>query len=159
MLSRVALALLIAFASQTLSRAPETAAPAPSRSRPTGTYWCPMHPNIRGAKGEVCRICHMTLVPAPPPDYSAYHVAVETEPRAPRAGERTRVRLTISDPRTNGTVKDFETVHDKLLHMFVLNQDLEYFAHVHPTLENGSFVYTMVFPRPGAYRLIADFAP
>jgi hypothetical protein len=101
----------------------------------------------------------MALVPAPPPDYAPYHLSIETYPRAPKVGTKTRIRLTISDPRTNASVKDFEAVHEKLLHLFIVNQDLEYFAHVHPILENGSFVYRVVFPRSGAYRLIADFLP
>src|SRR4051812_43107893 len=98
MLSRIVLVLLAAFASQTLSPAPSASPPPSSQMRSAGTYWCPMHPNIRGAQGEVCRICHMTLVPAPPPDYAPYHLSLETYPRAPRVGSKTRIRLTITDP-------------------------------------------------------------
>jgi hypothetical protein len=125
-----------------------------------GTYWCPMHPNIRGQKGDACRICHMALVPAPPPDFRPYGLDVETLPRAPVVGSKTEIRLTIIDPRTQAAVNDFEVVHEHLLHLFVLSQDLEYFAHVHPTKRpDGTFIYTHVFPGAGPYRLIADFLP
>jgi hypothetical protein len=125
-----------------------------------GAYWCPMHPNIRGEKGDLCRICHMALVLAPPPNYEPYHLDVATKPQAPAPGRNTEIRLRIREPRTNAPVKDFEIVHERIFHLFILSQDLEFFAHVHPELQrDGSFVQTAVLPRPGAYRLIADFLP
>ena len=134
-------------------------AEAPQAS-PTGAYWCPMHPNVRGNSGDRCRICRMPLVLAPPPDYAPYHLSVETNPHAPKAGQRTRIHLLIGDPHRDQPVTNFETVHEQLLHLFILSQDLAYFAHVHPSQQtNGSFVYEGVFPNAGAYRLIADFLP
>jgi hypothetical protein len=125
-----------------------------------GAYWCPMHPNIRGNAGDVCRICHMPLVLAPARNYTPYHLSIETSPRAPRPGRRTRIRLTVHDPDTNAKVTAFETVHERLFHLFILSQDLEYFTHVHPSLQpDGSFAYDAVFPAGGPYRLIGDFIP
>ena len=31
-------------------------------------------------------------------------------------------------------MKQFEIVHEKLFHLFIVSQDLQYFAHVHPQL-------------------------
>src|SRR5262245_22460306 len=76
-------------------------------------YWCPMHPNIRGAAGDVCRICHMPLVLAPAPNYMPYHLALSTSPSAPRPGESARIRLTIRHPETNAIVRTFDTVHER----------------------------------------------
>jgi hypothetical protein len=119
-----------------------------------------MHPNIRGNAGDFCRICRMALVVAPPPNYAPYHLSIDTRPRAPKAGQPTRIRLLVADPRTDQAVKAFERVHERLLHLFILSQDLAYFAHVHPSQQmDGSFVYDAVFPSAGAYRLIADFLP
>jgi hypothetical protein len=143
--------------------APRPGVPESSTQTPVivaGAYWCPMHPQIRGEKGDACRICHMALVPAPPPDYEPYHLTIEAMPRAPRPGRNTEIRLTIRDPHSDAVVKDFQTVHERILHLFVLSQDLDYFAHVHPQLQpDGSFTQTAVLPRPGVYRLIADFSP
>ena len=151
---------LVGFAAIGSNADPAKTQTALGRAVGSGTYWCPMHPNIRGEKGDVCRICHMPLVLAPPPDYAPYHVAIETSPRGPGVGTPTHIRLIVNDPRTNELVKNFETVHERLLHLFILSQDLTYFAHVHPALQSdGSFVYEEVFPNPGAYRLIADFLP
>ena len=149
--------LVLAASALSLSGLPLAAT---STQAPAADHWCPMHPNIRGAKGDLCPICHMALVPAPPPDYTPYHLDVDTRPRGPIAGRNTEIHISIRDPRTNARVRDFERVHERILHLFILSQDLEYFAHVHPDLQrDGSFVQTAVLPRPGAYRLIADFLP
>jgi hypothetical protein len=57
-------------------------------------------------------------------------------------------------------VRAFELVHDRIFHLFVVSYDLEYFSHVHPTLQpDGALEVDLVVPRPGAYQLIADFLP
>lgn len=125
-----------------------------------GAYWCPMHPTIRGQQGDVCPICHMALVAAYSADYEPYDIDVSTKPRAPKAERTTEIRLTIRNPITHAPVKNFEVVHERVLHLFILNQDLEFFAHVHPEIQSdGSFLQRTVLPRAGVYRLIADFLP
>jgi hypothetical protein len=67
--------------------------------------------------------------------------------------------LRVLDPGGKA-VRHFETVHEKLIHLFVVSEDLEFFAHVHPVYQaDGSFVLTMRLPKPGLYRLLADFYP
>jgi hypothetical protein len=133
------------------------AAEAPVQS---GGYWCTMHPNIRGQKGDICPICHMPLVAVPPADYEPYHVDLSVLPAAPTPGHRVQFRLTIRDPRTNSVVRSLDVVHERILHLFLISQDLEHFEHVHPEQQpDGSLVQAAVLPRPGVYRLIADFLP
>jgi hypothetical protein len=156
--------LLVATLALTLLSAPQrvpAGGGAPNaETQDADQYWCPMHPHIRGAKGDRCRICGMALVPAPLPGYAPYHLDVDTRPQAPIAGRPTDIRLSVRDPRTGKPVKDFERVHERIFHLFILSQDLEYFVHVHPTRQrDGSFVQTAVLPRPGVYRLLADFLP
>lgn len=129
------------------------------QAQAVGPYWCPMHPHIRGQKGELCPICHMALVPAST-DYTPYRVDLATIPRAPRAGQPVRIQLTLRTPQVNAVLKDLETMHERVLHLFILSQDLAYFAHVHPERKrDGSFEQITTLPRPGAYRLVADFLP
>lgn len=123
-------------------------------------YWCPMHPDVRGSKGDTCPRCGMTLVPAPAPASGAYHLDIEVVPRAPIAGRDALIRLLVRDPETGATVRDFEETHEKLLHLFVISHDLEFFAHVHPVrMPDGRFEQHVRLPRAGAYRLIADVVP
>jgi len=57
-------------------------------------------------------------------------------------------------------VRNFEEVHERPFHLFVVSWDLEHFAHVHPTLQDdGVMDVTTTLPREGAYQLYADFLP
>jgi len=70
------------------------------------------------------------------------------------------VRFLVRTPETGVIVKEFERVHERLLHFFVIGHDLRYFAHLHPVLhDDGTFEQRIVLPQAGAYRLIADFLP
>jgi hypothetical protein len=137
-------------------------APQPQTASPAGqpVYWCPMHPTIRGQEGETCPICKMALVRAAAADYDAYLLDVEITPRVLHAGQHARVRFSVRDPHTRATVRRFELVHERVFHLFIVSQDLEYFAHIHPTLRrDGSLDVDVELPRPGVYQLIADFLP
>jgi hypothetical protein len=50
-------------------------------------------------------------------------------------------------------------VHEKLFHAFIVSRDLQFFLHDHPTWSDGAFHYDIAFPKPGMYRLLADFYP
>lgn len=57
-------------------------------------------------------------------------------------------------------VKEFELVHERLLHLVMTTEDMAWFEHQHPVRgEDGLFRLTWTFPRPGKYRLYADFTP
>ena len=121
-------------------------------------FWCPMHPDVRGREGDKCPLCGMALVRAAAADASAYLLDLETIPRVLRAQQKARARFVVRDPRTNATVRRFDLVHERVFHLFVVSQDLDYFTHVHPTLhEDGSLDVGIELPRPGVYQLIADF--
>lgn len=87
---------------------------------------------------------------------------VIASPRHPSAGEpvelELRVRLTNSlDLRE---VTDFDLQHERLMHVFIVSDDLTEFSHEHPEPAGpGVFRLTHRFARPGRYRLWADVAP
>jgi hypothetical protein len=81
-------------------------------------------------------------------------------PRALRPNQKGHVSFRVHDPRTGDVIRRFETVHERVFHLFILSRDLSYFAHVHPQLRaDGRLDADIVVPRPGAYQLIADFVP
>lgn len=60
------------------------------------------------------------------------------------------------------TIKDFATVHEKIMHIIVIRKDLQEFQHVHPNFNQatGNFTLTdLTFPADGPYRIFADFTP
>jgi len=128
-------------------------------SQGSGPYWCAMHPDIRGEAGAKCPLCGMPLVPRPA-SLDAYWLDLAPGLRAPVAGRAQRLRFLVRDPRTGAPVRSFTLLHERLLHLFIISHDLGYFAHVHPRIEaDGTFEQSITLPHPGAYRLIADFAP
>jgi hypothetical protein len=119
-----------------------------------------MHPDIRGKAGDTCPICRMPLVPAPSAQLDAYALDFRVTPPAPVPGQATLVRFFVRTPHTGSLVRQFETVHERLLHFFVLSSDLAFFQHLHPVLQpDGSFEQRIVFPKEGIYRVMADFLP
>lgn len=59
------------------------------------------------------------------------------------------------------TLKDFETVHEKIMHFIAVRKDLAYFQHLHPEYNEatGEFTLAITFPEDGQYRIFPDFTP
>lgn len=58
------------------------------------------------------------------------------------------------------TVKDFATVHEKIMHLIVVRKDLAEFQHVHPDFNKATGQFTLAnltFPSDGSYRIFPDF--
>jgi hypothetical protein len=57
-------------------------------------------------------------------------------------------------------VTAFDEVHERLIHLFVVRDDLGTFSHEHPALDaDGLFRLQFTFPTGGIYRVFADVAP
>jgi hypothetical protein len=123
-------------------------------------YLCPMHPDVVSRSAGSCPRCGMALALADPYDAREFLVAIDATPAAPRAGGRTRLRLTVREPSTRAVVRDFVEVHEKPYHLFVISQDLEHYDHVHPQQQrDGSYVVDVTLPKPGYYKVYSDFLP
>jgi hypothetical protein len=126
----------------------------------TSGFICPMHPNEVKATPGTCSICGMTLVAGDPMATADYSLKVTTEPRAVKAGQKTKFRIAVSHPLTGEPVTQFGEVHDRLFHFFIISRDMKQFFHEHPVLDkDGSFTLEHVLPAPGQYMLFSDFMP
>lgn len=57
-------------------------------------------------------------------------------------------------------VTHFELVHEKLIHLFLVSENLEFFEHIHPSLEDDkAFHVGTRLDSSGMYRLLADYYP
>jgi hypothetical protein len=122
-------------------------------------FICPMDPEIRSSGPGKCSKCGMRLEPGIR-EQVEYPLSLSLSPRTIPARRELKMVFHVADPKTGKTVTEFETVHEKLFHLFIVGQDLEYFAHVHPEpFLNGSFLQRATLPKPGAYRLLADYYP
>lgn len=66
-------------------------------------------------------------------------------------------RFVITGP-DGGPHRSFEPVHERQLHLIVVNRELTSFAHVHPSLGgDGSWSVDLPAMAAGSYRAVADF--
>lgn len=118
-----------------------------------------MDPDIRSAKPGICPRCGMKLVRGLP-EAIEYPVHITTTPAVLAPGEDVQLDFRIADPKTGKTVRDFEIVHDKYFHLFIVSQDTTFFVHEHPTpMPDGTFRFHVRFPKPALYRVLSDFYP
>ena len=66
-------------------------------------------------------------------------------------------RFVIED-QDGRAVHDFTPIHERDLHLIVVNRELTTFHHVHPTLDaDGTWSIDLPALDPGSYRAVADF--
>jgi hypothetical protein len=122
-------------------------------------YVCPMDPDVRSHNPGTCRRCGMTLV-AGIPDPVEFHLDLETVPRPIQPGRPAALQFFVHDPWKNRPVSSYNVVHEKLFHAFVVSEDLQFFAHAHPTfVADGLFQLSITLPKAGLYRVLGDFYP
>ena len=123
-------------------------------------YTCPMHADITMDDPGKCPKCGMTLVRTKRPEAADFDVSLRTTPSLIKAGQTFRLVFNIHHPNSGATVKEFHIVHEKPFHLFIVSQDLNYFAHLHPREQSdGSFVIETSVPKPGAYLVYSDVFP
>src|ERR1700691_2987212 len=88
-------------------------------------FTCPMDRDVRSKTPGKCPRCGMTLV-AGIPEPVEYPVDLKVDPPAIPSGRHITLEFRVADPKTGAPVKQFEIVHEKLIHLFVVSQDLQY---------------------------------
>jgi hypothetical protein len=85
-----------------------------------------------------------------------YNVNVQFDPAIPQAGIPTRLSLVVTEQKVGEPIKQFDIIHDKLMHLIIVNrEDLSHFAHIHPKLneETGIFHIAHTFAKAGKYKM------
>lgn len=84
---------------------------------------------------------------------------LKTNPPNVSANAATDLIFTIKNEKGE-TVRDFQIVHEKPMHLLVVSEDLSEFYHIHPEVQSdGTYKVSFNFPNGGNYRLYADFTP
>ena len=126
---------------------------------PPGDWVCPMDPDVHSDKPGACPRCGMKLI-VQVPERVEYALEVGQSPELLKPGAIANLTFRVLDPRTGKPVTRFDIVHEKLMHLFLVSENLEFFAHEHPTLQrDGTFKLSVRLPRPGMYRMLADYYP
>jgi hypothetical protein len=83
-----------------------------------------------------------------------YRFVPERTTLDPEGGE---LRFTIEDA-DGEPARRYTAVHERDLHLILVNRELTAFRHLHPTLDaDGSWMIELPSLDPGAYRAVADF--
>jgi hypothetical protein len=123
-------------------------------------YVCPMHPDVESKSPGKCPRCGMSLIRKSSSTPGEYQVILRATPTAIHAGEKLQLRFLIFNPQSHELVREFNIVHDKPFHLFIVSQDLAHFQHIHPIQQlDGSFIAETVLPRAAAYKVFCDFFP
>jgi hypothetical protein len=91
-----------------------------------------------------------------------YNVNVQLDPPTPQASKPTHLNLIVTEQKVGEPIKDFDIIHDKLMHLIIASsEDLSHFAHIHPKLnkETGVFSIVHTFARAGKYKMWIDAKP
>lgn len=65
----------------------------------------------------------------------------------------------VFDANTGNEQDLFNFVYSKVVHLVIVDNELNYFNHIHPTQTGSHFQITTQFPHPGRYHLYLDFQP
>lgn len=77
----------------------------------------------------------------------------------PEQGDAVEIGFTVTSP-DGGSVLNFDTVHEKEMHLIVVRRDLSGFQHLHPEMdEDGTWRTSVDLGAAGVYRFFADFTP
>jgi HPt (histidine-containing phosphotransfer) domain-containing protein len=119
---------------------------------------CEMHcePGKVYDKPGKCPVCRMALSRKGDIPYSAVVTALSPtlEP-----GKPVNLKIELLDP-VGMPVQKLDVVHEQILHMLTVSNDLSWYSHEHPVRQpDGSFKVTLTFPNPGDYTVFADFTP
>lgn len=129
----------------------------PQHAERAHVYACPMHPEIKGKKGDKCPKCGMGLKAVNQESSTAYQVQLTTLPQIVEAGKPTRLTLAI---KQNKHIVPLDVSHEMKIHLMVVSEDLSWFSHIHPEEQkDGSYTVAETFPNGGKYLLFADFKP
>ena len=84
---------------------------------------------------------------------------VQTDPAKPVAGKPTTLKIMIHGA-DGEMVKSFEVVHEQKVHLIIVRDGLDQFAHIHPEVDpSGNATVSYTFPTGGTYWLYADHKP
>ena len=77
----------------------------------------------------------------------------------PTQGDDVDVGFTVASP-DGGAVLNFDTTHEKQMHLIVVRRDMSNFQHLHPERDaDGTWRAPVDLSDAGVYRFFADFTP
>jgi hypothetical protein len=106
--------------------------------------------------GILCKMRVLVLLAALVPAAAGHVVDLRATPTVSGA----RLRIAVKQDGGTGNVRTFAVVHEQPMHLFVVGDGLDFFAHEYPAPQaDGVFLVDLALPRPGLYMAIVEFQP
>lgn len=80
-------------------------------------------------------------------------------PSAAQPNQEVQLTFQVYEATNGIPISLFKILQEKLAHLIIVDSDLNYFDHVHPTQNGSSFTIPYRFPANGRYHLYIDFQP
>ena len=154
-----AMALVLFVVVSKAQDASSVAAAKPGANSGDLVYQCPMDHDIRSNTPGFCSRCEMKLK-AGIPEPEEFPVNLSVTPRPLKPAAMAQLVFSVRDPDNGRPIEHFEIVHEKLFHMFVVRQDMEFFLHDHPYFGadgDPQMQFNIYFPRAQTYRIWVQF--
>jgi len=89
-----------------------------------------------------------------------YTVSISTDSSSLQPNQDITIHFTIYDANSGNKVDFLKILYAKSMHLIIVNSDLTYFNHIHPTEDDhGVFSVTTQFPENDLYHLYIEFWP
>lgn len=90
--------------------------------------------------------------------HRSYELELTSNTEGTKPQELKKITYKIKNDKGQ-VLKNFETVHEKIMHFIVVRKDLQNFQHLHPEFNQvtGGFTVSVTFPSDGPYRVFPDF--
>jgi uncharacterized membrane protein len=133
---------------------------APVPPNEVARFVCPMHEGYRSADAGICKLCNMPLIPIDRTIRSSLHDANYAMEFSATVESTLARNLSLTPKRDRQVLHDLARVHEYLMHLMIVSDDLARFDHVHPQQQaDGAFTISYVFPAEGSYLLYSDITP
>lgn len=92
-------------------------------------------------------------------DPSLRYTVSFAKPNAIVPNQDSTLSFSVFNATTGSENKLFQKLYEKEAHLILVDNQLEYFAHVHPQKVGNSFTINTRFPHPGGYRAYLTYQP
>lgn len=102
----------------------------------------------------------LSLPLASPSATPGYVVDLQTSPGVLRERAPVQLEITVRDAASGAPVKELLSTHEAIFHLYIVSEDLRYFAHEHPHRDaDGALRLETSLPHGGVYRLLSEYQP
>ncbi len=92
-------------------------------------------------------------------DRTLRYTASFSHPADIEPNQDTPLDFQVFNASSGNEVDLFQFVYSKTMHLVIIDDELKFFTHIHPTQTGSHFDINTVFPHPGEYHLYLDFQP